>query len=159
MDKVEIYTDGSCLCNPGPGGWAAVLVCRGREKVISGGEPETTNNRMELLGAISAFEALKKPCEVSFCSDSKYVIDGLSKGWAKMWRMRGWRKADNKPALNVELWERLLTAVEPHEIKYEWIKGHAGHPYNERCDALAREFAESFKKEENKNGGLSEEQE
>lgn len=155
MDKVEIYTDGSCLSNPGPGGWAAILVCRGKEKVISGGEPETTNNRMELLGAISALEALKKPCEVSFCSDSKYVIDGLSKGWAESWRQRGWKKSDNKPALNQELWQRLLDAVEPHTIEYVWIKGHAGHPYNERCDELARAEAMKYK-EEDENGKISE---
>ena len=116
MDKVEIYTDGSCLYNPGPGGWAAILVCRGKEKLLSGGEADTTNNRMELLGAINAFEALKRPCEVVFCSDSKYVVDGLSKKWAKMWRSNGWRKSDNKPALNIELWDRLLKAAEPHKI-------------------------------------------
>ena len=149
MDKVEIYTDGSCLCNPGPGGWAAILVCRGKERLISGGEAETTHNRMELLGAISAFEALKRPCDVAFCSDSKYVIDGLSKNWAKMWRANGWRKSDNKPALNVELWDRLLTAIEPHKIEYIWIKGHVGHPYNERCDETARSEAMKFQKEEN----------
>jgi ribonuclease HI len=148
MDKVEIYTDGSCLSNPGPGGWAAILVCRGKEKVIIGSEPDTTNNRMELLGAISAFEALKRPCEVSFCSDSKYVTDGLSQGWAKEWRARGWRRADGKPALNTELWSRLLDAVEPHKITYNWIKGHAGHPYNERCDAYARAEAEQYQKED-----------
>ena len=148
MDKVEIYTDGSCLYNPGPGGWAAILVCRGKEKVISGGEADTTNNRMELLGAISAYEALKRPCEVVFCSDSKYVIDGLSQGWAKSWRARGWKKADNKPVLNQELWQRLLDACEPHKTEFIWIKGHAGHPYNERCDALAKEEAEKYQKEE-----------
>ncbi|MBQ7699008.1 MAG: ribonuclease HI [Clostridia bacterium] len=148
MDKVEIYTDGSCLSNPGPGGWAAILVCRGKEKLVSGGEADTTNNRMELLGAISALELLKRPCEVTFCSDSKYVIDGLSQGWAKQWRTCGWRKSDGKPALNVELWSRLLDAVEPHKITYTWIKGHAGHPYNERCDALARSEAEKYQKED-----------
>ncbi|MBO4422546.1 MAG: ribonuclease HI [Clostridia bacterium] len=148
MDKVEIYTDGSCLRNPGPGGWAAILVCRGREKVISGGEPDTTNNRMELLGAISAFEALKKPCDVVFCSDSQYVIMGLSRNWAKRWRMNGWRKPGGKPAQNAELWGRLLDAVEPHTVTYNWIKGHAGHPYNERCDAIARDEASVFIKEE-----------
>lgn len=148
MDKVQIYTDGSCLCNPGPGGWAAILVCREKEKVMSGGEADTTNNRMELLGAICAFEALKRPCEVTFCSDSKYVVDGLSKGWAKQWRERGWKKSDNKPALNKELWQRLLDVTEPHEITYNWIKGHAGHPYNERCDALARDEALKYQKED-----------
>lgn len=148
MDTVEIYTDGSCLKNPGPGGWAAILVCRGKEKIISGGEAETTNNRMELLGAISAFEALKRPCKVTFCSDSKYVTDGLSQGWAKQWKARGWRRSDNKPALNIELWERLLDAIGPHEITYSWIKGHAGHPYNERCDELARGEALKYQKED-----------
>lgn len=148
MDKVNIYTDGSCLGNPGPGGWAAILVCRGKEKAISGGEAETTNNRMELLGAINAFEALKRPCEVCFCSDSKYVIDGLSKGWAAGWRDNGWKKADRSPALNPELWDRLLNAVEDHIITYDWIKGHAGHEYNERCDAAAKEQAEKFVKTE-----------
>ncbi len=148
MDKVEIYTDGSCLCNPGPGGWAAILVCRGRELVLSGGEAETTNNRMELQGAIAAFGALKRPCRITFCSDSKYVTEGLSKNWARSWRMRGWRKSDNKPALNVELWEKLLDLTEPHEIEYKWIKGHAGHPYNERCDELARAEAGKYQKED-----------
>ena len=144
MDKVNIYTDGSCLGNPGPGGWAAILVCRGKEKVISGGEAETTNNRMELLGAIFAFEALKRPCDVYFCSDSKYVIDGLSKGWALSWRANNWKRSDKSPALNPELWDRLLNAIEGHVITYDWIKGHAGHEYNERCDKKAKEEAEKF---------------
>lgn len=148
MDKVEIYTDGSCLYNPGPGGWAAVLVCRGHERMLSGGEAETTNNRMELQGAIAAFGALKRPCLVTFCSDSRYVIEGLSKKWAKMWRANGWRKSDGKPALNVELWDKLLELTEPHEIEYVWIKGHAGHPYNERCDEAARAEAGKFLKED-----------
>lgn len=142
--KVEIYTDGACKGNPGPGGWGAVLVCRGKEKVLSGGEKNTTNNRMELLGAISAFEALNRPCEVAFCSDSKYVIDGLSKGWAEGWKKKGWKKGDGKPALNPDLWERLLNAIAPHDVTYIWIKGHAGHAYNERCDALAVAEAEKF---------------
>ena len=147
MDKVEIYTDGSCLYNPGPGGWAAILVCRGHERVISGGEADTTNNRMELCGAIAAFRALKRPCDVTFCSDSRYVVDGLVNKWAKMWRANGWRRADNKPALNAELWSELLDLTEPHEIHYVWIKGHAGHPYNERCDEKARAEAQKFTKE------------
>ena len=142
--KVDIYTDGACKGNPGPGGWGAVLVCRGKEKVLSGGEKNTTNNRMELLGAISAFEALNRPCEVSFCSDSKYVIDGLSKGWAEGWKKKGWKKGDGKPALNPDLWDRLLTAIAPYDVTYIWIKGHAGHAYNERCDALAVAEAEKF---------------
>lgn len=141
MEKVYIYTDGACKHNPGPGGYCAILVCKGREKVISGGEKQTTNNRMELLGAISAFEALKFPCDVYFCSDSKYVIDGLSKNWAVSWKKRGWKKSDGKPALNPDLWDRLLTAVQGHNITYNWIKGHNGHEYNERCDAIACEEA------------------
>ena len=145
MKKVELYTDGACSGNPGPGGWGAVLVYGSREKELSGGEAMTTNNRMELLGAINAFEALKEPCEVDFCSDSKYVIDGLSKGWAISWRSKGWKKSDGKAALNPELWERLLNAVSPHKINYIWVKGHAGHPYNERCDALAVAQAQKYK--------------
>ena len=137
MKKVSLYTDGACSGNPGPGGWGAILVYNGREKELSGGEADTTNNRMELLGAIHGFEALKEPCAVEFCSDSKYVIDGLSKGWALSWKRKGWKKSDGKTALNIELWDRLLKAVEPHTVTYIWVKGHAGHPYNERCDALA----------------------
>ena len=144
MKEVFIYTDGACKGNPGPGGWGAILVYGGREKEMCGGEAVTTNNKMELMGAISAFEALKEPCKVNFCSDSKYVIDGLSKGWAKSWQARGWKKKDGKPALNPELWERLLNAIAPHSITYDWVKGHAGHPYNERCDKLASDKAESF---------------
>lgn len=138
MTKVEIYTDGSCSGNPGPGGYGAILVCGGKEKVISGGEAETTNNRMELTAVILAFEALKYPCEVTLTSDSKYVLDGLRLGWAAGWRQRGWRKSDGKPALNPDLWERLLNAIAPHRVTYVWIKGHNGHEYNERCDALAQ---------------------
>lgn len=145
MTEVNIYTDGSCLKNPGgPGGWAAILICGDSEKVLSGGEKDTTNNRMELLGAIAGFEALKRPCSVTFCSDSQYVINGLSKGWAKGWRSRGWMKSDKTPALNPDLWERLLNAVQPHEVKYVWVRGHNGHPYNEFCDETARAEAEKF---------------
>ncbi|MBQ7365081.1 MAG: ribonuclease HI [Clostridia bacterium] len=144
ITDVKIYTDGACKGNPGPGGWGAILVAAGVEKELSGGEAETTNNRMELLGAIAAFEALKFPCRVQFTSDSRYVVDGLEKGWAENWRRRGWKKSDGKPALNPDLWERLLTAVAPHEVTYVWVKGHAGHPYNERCDALAVREAEKY---------------
>ncbi len=146
ITQVAIYTDGACKGNPGPGGWGAILVAAGHEKVLSGGEADTTNNRMELLGAISAFEALRHPCEVVFTSDSKYVIDGLEKGWALSWRKKGWKKGDGKPALNPDLWERLLSAVEGHSVSYVWVKGHAGHPYNERCDALAVAEAEKYGK-------------
>lgn len=145
MKKVEIYTDGACRGNPGPGGWGAILVYKQQEKVMSGGERATTNNRMELMGAIAAFEALKEPCIVLFTSDSKYVIDGLDKGWAAGWKKKGWKKADGSPALNPELWDRLLTAIAPHEIAFHWVKGHAGHPYNERCDALATMEADKLR--------------
>ncbi len=145
ITRVNIYTDGACKGNPGPGGWGAILVAGAYEKVFSGGEASTTNNRMELLGAITAFEALRYPCEVTFTSDSRYVIDGLEKGWAEGWKRRGWKKSDGKAALNVDLWERLLKALEGHTVTYVWVKGHAGHPYNERCDALAVAEAEKFK--------------
>lgn len=145
MKKVEIYTDGSCKLNPGPGGWGAVLVYNGREKELCGGEDNTTNNRMELTAVIKALSALKEPCEVSLCSDSKYVIDGLEKGWAESWRAKGWRRADKSPALNPDLWEELLTLVSKHKLSYVWVKGHAGHPYNERCDAMAQAEAEKFR--------------
>lgn len=143
MKTVYIYTDGACSGNPGPGGWGAVLRYKSAEKKISGGEKETTNNRMELTAALRAFATLKEPCEVFFCSDSKYVIDGLQKGWAASWRARGWVKADKKPALNSDLWQQLLEATAPHTVHYQWIKGHAGHPENECCDAMA--VAESKK--------------
>lgn len=137
---VDIYTDGACSGNPGPGGYGAILVYNGREKELSGGERDTTNNRMELLAVITALEALKEPCHVTVTTDSKYVSDGISKGWAESWRAHGWKKSDGKPALNRELWERLLELISKHEVEFVWVKGHAGHPYNERCDTLAVEF-------------------
>ena len=137
MKQIEIFTDGACSGNPGPGGWGAVLRSKQHEKELSGGEAQTTNNRMELTALIAALEQLKEPCEITLCSDSKYVIDGLQKGWAKGWRARGWKKADKSPALNADLWEKLLCLAEGHVIHYKWIKGHAGHPENERCDRLA----------------------
>ena len=143
MKQIEIFTDGACSGNPGPGGWGAVLRYKQHEKELSGGEAETTNNRMELTAFIAALEQLREPCEITLCSDSKYVIDGLEKGWAKGWRARGWKKADKSPALNPDLWEKLLNLTEGHVIHYKWIKGHAGHPENERCDRLA--VAESKK--------------
>lgn len=146
MFSVDIYTDGSCLGNPGVGGWGAILVCNGVEKTLSGGEAQTTNNRMELTAVIEALKALKKPCKVTLTTDSKYVCDGLSKGWAKSWRAKGWKKSDNKPALNPELWEELLTLTEGHEMTYVWVKGHAGHPYNERCDEMAQAKAAEYSK-------------
>ncbi len=145
MKHVDIYTDGACKCNPGPGGWGAVLVYGGREKEMSGGEAQTTNNRMELLAAINALEALKEPCEVTLTSDSKYMVDSIEKGWVYSWKSKGWKKADKSPALNPDLWERLLVQLDRHSVKLVWVKGHAGHPYNERCDALACEQAELYR--------------
>ena len=145
LKKVDIYTDGSCKYNPGPGGWGAILVYNGHEKEITGGEAATTNNRMELCAVIEALAALKEPCEVTLCSDSKYVIDGLEKGWAEGWRARGWKKADKSPALNSDLWERLLEEVSRHKMTYIWIKGHDGHPFNERCDTMAQNSADKYK--------------
>lgn len=137
MKTVTIYTDGACSGNPGPGGWGAILRYGGAERVLSGGEAQTTNNRMELTGVIEALSALREPCIVELYSDSKYVIDALSKGWALSWRSRGWVKADKKPALNADLWERLLTLCEGHELHCHWVKGHAENEYNNRCDLLA----------------------
>lgn len=144
MKTVTIYTDGSCLGNPGPGGWGAILMYDSHKKEISGGEANTTNNRMELLGVITALETLKEPCKVELYSDSKYVVDSLQKGWAKSWRARGWRKADKKPALNPDLWERLLKLCDYHSVTLHWVKGHAENEFNNRCDQLA--VAESSKR-------------
>ena len=140
MKHIDIFTDGACSGNPGPGGWGAVLRYNGVEKELSGGEMETTNNRMELTAVIKALEALKEPCEVRLVTDSKYVADGIGKGWAESWRKNNWRKADKKPALNADLWEILLNLLETHRVEIEWVKGHAGHPENERCDRLAVEY-------------------
>ncbi len=145
MKRIAIYTDGACSGNPGPGGWGAILKYRDVCKELSGGQADTTNNRMELTGVIRALELLKEPCEIDLYSDSKYVMDGLSKGWAKSWRARGWVKSDKKPALNSDLWARLLDLCEEHTLHYHWIKGHAGHPENERCDALAVQAASRYK--------------
>ncbi len=145
MKHVDIYTDGACKHNPGPGGWGAVIVFKGIEKELSGGEAHTTNNRMELMAVISALEALKEPCEVTLTSDSKYVIDSIEKRWVYGWKQRGWVKSDKSPALNPDLWERLLQLLEIHEVKLVWVKGHAGHPYNERCDELACMQAERYR--------------
>ena len=141
MKQVEVYTDGACSGNPGPGGWGAVLRYRfdGKvyEKELSGGDASTTNNRMELSGVIAALSALKEPCHVLLTTDSKYVVDSVTKGWVYGWQRKGWRKADGKPALNVDLWQQLLPLLQTHTVTFNWVKGHAGHPYNERCDALA----------------------
>ena len=144
MKHVDIYTDGACRGNPGRGGWGAILVYGNHEKELSGGEAQTTNNRMELMAAIAALRALKVPCDITLTSDSRYLVDSIEKGWAAGWRARGWKKADKSPALNADLWEELLNLFEKHTIRLVWVRGHVGHPYNERCDALATAFADSF---------------
>ncbi len=135
--EVELFTDGACSGNPGPGGWAAILRMGSRERELSGGDPSTTNNRMELMGAISGLEGLKRPCRVILHTDSKYVLDGATK-WIKSWKKNGWRTADKKPVKNVELWQRLEAASLPHEVHWVWVKGHSGHVENDRADELAR---------------------
>jgi ribonuclease HI len=137
MPDVEIFTDGACSGNPGPGGWGVILRARGVEKELSGGEPLTTNNRMELRAAIAALEALKRPCRVKLYTDSQYLRDGITQ-WLPGWKARGWRTSGKTPVKNVDLWQRLEAAAAPHEIEWHWVRGHAGHPENERADALAR---------------------
>ena len=137
MKTVTIYTDGACSGNPGPGGWGAILIYGTHKRELSGGEPDTTNNRMELTAVIRALSLLKEPCAVDLWSDSKYVIDGLEKGWARGWKKRGWVKSDKKPALNPDLWDRLLELEEIHTLRCHWVKGHAENEYNNRCDELA----------------------
>ena len=143
MKHVELFTDGACSGNPGPGGWGAILRYNGREKELSGGEARTTNNRMELTAVIEGLAALNETCSVTLTSDSKYVIDAIQMGWARGWKRNGWRKADKKPALNPDLWARLLDLCDRHQVKLHWVKGHASNPYNNRCDELA--VAESRK--------------
>ena len=135
--QVEIFTDGACSGNPGPGGWGAILRYAGREKELSGGEADTTNNRMELSGVIAALAALKEPCKVVLTTDSKYVVDTISKGWVYGWQKKGWMRTPKEPAKNADLWKRLLALLQVHEVEFCWVRGHAGHPENERCDALA----------------------
>lgn len=137
MKKVEIYTDGACLHNPGPGGWGAILRFNGREKEMFGGESQTTNNRMELSAVIFALESLKEPCTVLLYSDSQYICNALMQGWAKKWRANGWMRNKKEKALNPDLWERLLALCEKHDVQPNWVKGHNGHPENERCDTMA----------------------
>ena len=137
MKTVTLYTDGACSGNPGPGGWGTILVYQGVEKELSAGEEHTTNTRMELLAAIMGLEQLKEPCKVTLISDSKYLCESILQKWVFSWEQNGWRKADKKPALNVDLWERMLKQLRRHEVEVQWIKGHAGHPQNERCDRLA----------------------
>lgn len=145
MKKVEIFTDGACSGNPGPGGWGAILRFAGVEKELSGGEKVTTNNRMELTAVISALKALKYPCEVNVTTDSKYVYESVTKGWVYSWKKNNWRKADKKPALNSDLWEELLNLLEVHNVAFTWVKGHNEHPENERCDRLAVAECNKFK--------------
>jgi len=137
---VELFTDGACLGNPGPGGWGALLRAGSRERELSGGEPMTTNNRMELMAAIAGLEALTRPCEVVLTTDSQYVKLGVEQ-WIARWQANGWRTSDRKPVKNQDLWERLVRACAPHGIRWHWVKGHAGHAENERVDALARDAA------------------
>jgi ribonuclease HI len=142
---VQIFTDGACSGNPGPGGWGAVLRAGNTEKELSGGEPETTNNRMELMAAISALEALKRPCKVEIYTDSNYVRDGITR-WIHNWRRNGWRTADRKPVKNAELWQRLDALMGSHKVDWHWVRGHAGHVENERADQLARDAMTPYKK-------------
>jgi len=140
VTQVEIFTDGACKGNPGPGGWAAVIRSGAREKEISGGEPDTTNNRMELVAAIRGLEALTRPCRVALYTDSVYVRDGITK-WIHGWRRNGWKTAARKPVRNAELWQELVEAAAPHRVEWHWVRGHAGHPENERADRLACDAA------------------
>ena len=144
LPKIEIFTDGACRGNPGPGGWAALLRTGDKEREISGGEAHTTNNRMELRGAIEALNALKRPCRVELHSDSQYVRDGITK-WIHGWQRNGWRTADKKPVKNADLWQELLNAEARHDVKWHWVKGHSGHPENDRVDALACAEADKLK--------------
>ena len=144
MKTVTLYTDGACSGNPGPGGWGAILEFNGHEKELSGGEINTTNNRMELTAVIRGLQALKEPCIVELYSDSKYVIDAFNQNWIDGWIQKGWKRGKNEPVKNIDLWKRLLKAKEGHQVTFIWVKGHNGHDYNERCDALATAYADSF---------------
>lgn len=146
LTEVAVFTDGACLGNPGPGGWAALLVWQGQEKELVGAEAQTTNNRMELTAAIMALEALSRPCAVTVHSDSRYVIDGIEK-WLAGWKNRGWKTADKSPVKNQDLWQRLDAARAQHELRWVWVRGHAGHDQNERVDKLANQAAKAIKEE------------
>ncbi len=151
LPQVQMFSDGACSGNPGPGGWGTVLrftdaAGKVHEKELSGGEAHTTNNRMELMGVISGLEALNTPCAVTLTTDSRYVVDSVTKGWVYGWKKKGWIKSDKKPALNVDLWERLLPLIETHDVRYHWVKGHAENEYNNRCDALAVAESRRFQK-------------
>lgn len=157
MKAVSLYTDGACSGNPGPGGWAAILLYGKREKVLSGGEAETTNNRMELTAAIRGLEALREPCAVDLYSDSRYLVDAVNLGWARGWQSRGWMRTKKEPAKNPELWQALLTLLDRHRVELHWVKGHAEDPMNARCDPLAvaesRKFTAETPPERQKPGG------
>lgn len=141
---MDLFSDGSCSGNPGPGGWGAILRYKSTERELSGGNPATTNNRMELTAVIAGLEALKEPCAVTVQTDSKYVVDSVTKGWLAGWKKRGWKKSNGDPALNKDLWERLLPLLDKHDVQFVWIKGHAGHDENERCDSLAVSETKKF---------------
>ena len=147
LKNVDIFSDGSCSGNPGPGGWASILRYKGHEKEVSGGNAETTNNRMELTAVIEALRLLREKCSVTIYTDSQYVANGIEKGWAEGWKKNGWIKSDKKPAQNADLWDSLLTELSKHNYKIVWIKGHAGHPENERCDKLAVHPSKKYSKE------------
>lgn len=144
MKHVNIYTDGACRGNPGRGGWGAILVYGSIEKELCGGDPNTTNNRMELSAVIAALSALKEPCEVTLTTDSQYVVNAIEKGWLEGWKKNNWRKSDKGQVLNVDLWQELIAQLDKHKVSFVWVKGHNGHPYNERCDVLATTVADSF---------------
>lgn len=145
MDRVEVFTDGACSGNPGPGGWGAILRAKGSEKELSGAEAETTNNRMELMAVIAAMEALKRPCAVTITTDSQYVMKGMTE-WLDGWKRKNWRTANKKPVKNVDLWQRLDAAIQSHQVDWQWVRGHDGHPENERADQLAVAARETLKR-------------
>lgn len=149
LKHIDLYTDGACSSNPGPGGYGAILVYNGIEKELSAGFPETTNNRMELTAAIEGLSVLKERCEVNLYSDSRYLVDAIEKGWLSAWIKNGWRKADKQPVLNIDLWQRLCELLDKHDVKFNWVKGHTGHPMNERCDRLATSATETMKQQIN----------
>ncbi len=146
LPKVEIFTDGACSGNPGPGGYGVVLRFNGREKELMGGAADTTNNRMELTAAIEGLAALKRPCQVTLYSDSKYLIDSIEKKWVYNWQRKGWVRAKNEPVPNTDLWKRLLELLDRHQVAFCWVKGHAGHPENERCDQMAVAQTEKYRR-------------
>jgi len=145
VKKVNVYTDGACSGNPGPGGWGTILVYNGNEKELSGGNGETTNNRMELTAAIEGLKILKEPCEVSLYSDSKYLVDAINLGWVEKWKSNGWMRNKKEKALNIDLWEELVDLLGIHKVEFIWVKGHNGHEYNERCDRMAVAEIDKFR--------------